>query len=130
MGRYSLPTGNISATNRLSHDRCVNSAVNDDRSPSARSNKLDTIASRIAFDIGSSWKPFGRGGAVDDAELTNRIRRSVEETFDQDKVILEAQQASVDRIGSSEPGVVIKVDAGPVQGRRVLAAALQQASPR
>ena len=69
-----------------------------------------------------------RNVRVDDRELTNRIRSSVAETFDQDKVILEAQQRAVDRVGSADPGVVIKVDAGPVQGRRVLAAAFQEAS--
>ena len=62
----------------------------------------------------------------DDVELTNVIRRSIKETFDQDKVILEAQQLASDRVGSPDPGVVLKIDAGPVQGRRVLGAALQE----
>ena len=62
----------------------------------------------------------------DDVELTSVIRQSIMETFDQDKVILEAQQLASDRVGSMDPGVVLKIDAGPVQGRRVLGAALQE----
>ena len=62
----------------------------------------------------------------DDTALTTVIQRSIMETFDQDKTVLEAQQRSTDRIGTAEPGVVLKIDAGPIQGRRVLAAALQQ----
>ena len=62
---------------------------------------------------------------LDDGELTNVIRRSIVETFDQDKVVLEAQQISCDRVGTWDPGVVLGVDSGPIQGRRLLAAALQ-----
>lgn len=67
-----------------------------------------------------------RNMRLDDVELTSVIRRSIMETFDQDKVILEAQQVSCDRVGSSDPGVVLRIDAGPIQGRRVLNAALQE----
>jgi phenylpropionate dioxygenase-like ring-hydroxylating dioxygenase large terminal subunit len=62
---------------------------------------------------------------LDDAELTKAIRRSITETFDQDKVILEAQQIESDAVGSADPGLVLGIDAGPVQGRRILRAALQ-----
>ena len=61
----------------------------------------------------------------EDGELTKVIRRSITETFDQDKVILEAQQIAADRVGSLDPGIVLGIDAGPVQGRRILASALQ-----
>ena len=61
----------------------------------------------------------------EDGELTKIIRRSITETFDQDKVILEAQQIAADRVGSLDPGIVLGIDAGPVQGRRMLASALQ-----
>ena len=67
-----------------------------------------------------------RNMRLDDVELTNIIRRSITETFDQDKVILEAQQIASDRVGSPDPGVVLRIDAGPVQGRRVLGTALQE----
>ena len=60
----------------------------------------------------------------DDAALTDVIRRSVDETFDQDKVILEAQQREAEAVGTLDPGLVLGIDAGPVRGRRALAAAL------
>ena len=62
---------------------------------------------------------------LDDAALTDVIRKSIVETFDQDKVVLEAQQINATAIGSTDPGLVLGIDAGPVRGRRVLAAALQ-----
>ena len=61
----------------------------------------------------------------DESALTDVIRRSVLETFNQDKVVLEAQQIACERIDTFDPQVVLGIDAGPVQGRRVLAAALQ-----
>ena len=61
----------------------------------------------------------------DDAALTDTIRRSIVETFDQDKTVLEAQQIESDVVGSIDPGVALKVDLGPVQGRSVLKAALR-----
>ena len=60
-----------------------------------------------------------------DAALTDIIRQSIVETFDQDKTVLEAQQIEVDAVGSSDPGVMLKVDLGPVQGRALLRAAIQ-----
>ena len=61
----------------------------------------------------------------DDAALTDTIRRSVVETFDQDKAVLEAQQIESDAVGSVDPGLALKVDLGPTQGRSVLRAALR-----
>ncbi len=66
----------------------------------------------------------------DDAALTDTIRRSVAATFDQDKVVLEAQQRAADDIGSLDPGLVLGIDAGPVRGRRALAAALAAEAAR
>ena len=63
----------------------------------------------------------------DDATLTDVIRTSIVETFNQDKVVLEAQQIEADRVGTVDPGVVLRIDAGPVRGRRVLKLAMQDA---
>ena len=61
----------------------------------------------------------------EDMALTEVIRRSIVETFDQDKTVLEAQQIESDAVGSSDPGVVLKVDLGPIQGRSLLKAAIR-----
>ena len=39
--------------------------------------------------------------------------------------MLAAQQLESDAVGSSDPGVVLKVDLGPIQGRSVLKVALR-----
>ena len=61
----------------------------------------------------------------DDAALTDVIRKSIVTTFDQDKVVLEAQQIACEREGTFDPVVVLGIDSGPVQGRWLLNAALQ-----
>lgn len=62
---------------------------------------------------------------IDDRELTDYIRNGIRKTFDQDKTVLEAQQ----RLIGNDPDkvvfpVVIRVDAGPIQGRKLVAAML------
>ncbi len=61
----------------------------------------------------------------DDQELTDYIRDGIRRTFDQDKEVLEAQQ----RIIGPDPDsavfpVAIRVDAGPIQGRKLVEAAI------
>lgn len=60
----------------------------------------------------------------EDDALTDVIRQSIVTTFDQDKVVLEAQQIAAEAVGSYDSGLVLGIDAGPVRGRRILAAAL------
>ncbi len=67
----------------------------------------------------------------DDHALTEKIRRDVIVTFDQDKVLLEAQQRELD----SDPAlkafpVTIKIDAGPILGRRLIEARLAEERDR
>ena len=62
-----------------------------------------------------------------DSALTEQIRLDVIVTFDQDKVLLEAQQRELD----SDPSlkafpVTIKIDAGPILGRRLVDARLAE----
>jgi phenylpropionate dioxygenase-like ring-hydroxylating dioxygenase large terminal subunit len=59
---------------------------------------------------------------IDDQALTDYIRDGITKTFDQDKTVLEAQQ----RIIGGDPDrtvfpVTIRVDAAPIQGRKLLA---------
>jgi phenylpropionate dioxygenase-like ring-hydroxylating dioxygenase large terminal subunit len=60
---------------------------------------------------------------LDDQELDTIIRDGIVRTFDQDKAILEAQQRA---LGADPDNVAfpvsIRVDAGPIQGRKLLAA--------
>jgi vanillate O-demethylase monooxygenase subunit len=58
---------------------------------------------------------------LDDSELTDYIRAGIIRTFDQDKAVLEAQQRAIgpDPDNVAFP-VSIRVDAGPMQGRKLL----------
>jgi phenylpropionate dioxygenase-like ring-hydroxylating dioxygenase large terminal subunit len=64
---------------------------------------------------------------VHDESLTEYIRREISNTFDEDKVILEAQQQrlAARSFGAKFP-VTLRADAGAIQGRRVLEAALRR----
>jgi vanillate O-demethylase monooxygenase subunit len=58
---------------------------------------------------------------LDDHELHDYIRAGIIRTFDQDKTILEAQQRVLGRdVDAAQFPVSIRVDAGPMQGRRLL----------
>jgi phenylpropionate dioxygenase-like ring-hydroxylating dioxygenase large terminal subunit len=56
----------------------------------------------------------------DDATLSNFLLNATSETFDQDKDLLEAQQRSLGPEPVEAFAVKIKVDAGPILGRRLL----------
>lgn len=68
-----------------------------------------------------------RGFRLDDKELDEIIREGIVRTFDQDKAILEAQQRIIgpDPDNASFP-VSIRVDAGPMQGRRLLRSMIER----
>ena len=69
---------------------------------------------------------FARSYKLGDAAVSEHLRDGIVFTFDQDKVLLEAQQRSLGTADDDAFPVTIKVDAGPVLGRRVLARALDE----
>jgi phenylpropionate dioxygenase-like ring-hydroxylating dioxygenase large terminal subunit len=64
--------------------------------------------------------------ALDDAELTEYIRVEVARTFDEDKMILEAQQAKLKGAHLDSFPVTLRADAGAVQARRMMARLLAE----
>lgn len=73
-----------------------------------------------------------RNFLCDDAGLTARFQQVLAHTFDEDKQILELQQRSIDENPTLHvPNVAIRVDAAPMQGRRMLARFIEreQADP-
>jgi phenylpropionate dioxygenase-like ring-hydroxylating dioxygenase large terminal subunit len=56
---------------------------------------------------------------LDDA-VSQKLRQDVVFTFDQDKALLEAQQRAVGNETNPTFPLAIMVDAGPIQGRRLL----------
>jgi phenylpropionate dioxygenase-like ring-hydroxylating dioxygenase large terminal subunit len=61
-----------------------------------------------------------RNYLLDDAELTKHLEERIDATFNQDVVILEGQQRSIEAYGTDDFSLHIRVDAGPIQGRRLL----------
>ncbi len=58
----------------------------------------------------------------DDVDLTERLRLAVVHTFDEDKHMLELQQCSIDEVPDRPvPNFALRVDAAPLQARRMLA---------
>ena len=100
-------------------------AGTDDRAAGFEARILNLITPETERTSHYFWA-HARNIRRDDRNLTEVIRRSIVETFDQDKAILEAQQIESDAFGTTDPGVALKVDLGPIHGRSLLRAALQQ----
>ena len=64
--------------------------------------------------------------ALDDTELTEYIRVEVAKTFDEDKIILEAQQRRLKSAHLDSFPVTLRADAGAVQARRIMARLLAE----
>ena len=68
-----------------------------------------------------------RNERLDDVALTANMVDGAMRTFSEDKFVLELQQrALLERGDSRVPNMTIALDAGPIQGRRLLEAAIQR----
>ncbi len=63
---------------------------------------------------------------LDDAQLTEAMRKGVGATFDEDKEVLEIQQRQMDKLGVPVPGVAIRLDEAAVRARRLLAQRIER----
>ena len=72
-----------------------------------------------------------RNYRLDNAPLTQAIRDAVNLTFDEDREVLEVQQAQIARLGGAIPRVALRLDEAPLRARRLLAALVEreQADP-
>jgi vanillate O-demethylase monooxygenase subunit len=69
---------------------------------------------------------LARNQRVAEDDLTQGIARAVAQTFDEDAAILAVQQKQLATYGGTVPRVAMKVDAGPIQARRQLAALIKR----
>ena len=84
---------------------------------------LNLITPETATSSHYFWA-VARAYDLGNADLTEYIREQIRLTFDQDKVILEAQQASLGSNPDVPFPVALRADAGALQGRRLVSAAL------
>jgi len=93
-----------------------------DKSQALERKVLNLITPETATSSHYFWG-IVRQFRMDDQALDDIIREGIVRTFDQDKAVLEAQQRALgpDPDNVTFP-VAIRVDAGPIQGRKLLAA--------
>jgi len=93
-----------------------------DKSHALERKVLNLITPETATSSHYFWAVI-RQFKLDDQDLTNYIRDGIRRTFDQDKEMLEAQQRT---IGPNPDAVSfpvsVRIDAGPIQGRKRLEA--------
>jgi vanillate O-demethylase monooxygenase subunit len=63
-----------------------------------------------------------RNRRLHDEGLTQAVARAIQQTFDEDAVILKLQQSQLEKYGGPVPRVAMKVDEAPVRARRMLEA--------
>jgi phenylpropionate dioxygenase-like ring-hydroxylating dioxygenase large terminal subunit len=68
---------------------------------------------------------FARNFRLDEPAVTEFLRENVRRTFDEDKEMLEAQQRNIGKETEPVFAVAVKADAGPTQGRRLLASMIE-----
>jgi phenylpropionate dioxygenase-like ring-hydroxylating dioxygenase large terminal subunit len=85
---------------------------------------IDLITPETATSSHYFWA-FARNFRLDEPAVTEFLRENVGRTFDEDKEMLESQQRVLGK--ETEPAfqVAIKADAGPTQGRRLLASMIE-----
>jgi len=104
-------------------------AGSDDRRQFKEGRVINLITPETETSSHYFWG-FARAYKLGDPEVSAQLRDGIVLTFGQDKVLLEAQQRSLGRADDDVFPVTIKVDAGPVLGRRLLARALDDEARR
>jgi vanillate O-demethylase monooxygenase subunit len=68
---------------------------------------------------------FARNFRLDEPGVTEFLRANVGRTFDEDKDMLESQQRNIGDVAEPVFSIAVKADAGPTQGRRLLASLIE-----
>jgi phenylpropionate dioxygenase-like ring-hydroxylating dioxygenase large terminal subunit len=68
---------------------------------------------------------FARNFRLDETGVTEFLRENVRRTFDEDQEMLELQQRNIGNETEPSFAVAVKADAGPTQGRRLLASMIE-----
>lgn len=71
---------------------------------------------------------FARNFRLDEPGVTEFLRLNVGRTFDEDKDMLESQQRNIGAVAEPVFSIAVKADAGPTQGRRLLASMIEAES--
>ncbi|WP_066266389.1 aromatic ring-hydroxylating dioxygenase subunit alpha [Hydrogenophaga palleronii] len=69
-----------------------------------------------------------RNKRLGDEALTQAVCKAIEQTFDEDAVVLKIQQSQMEKFGGPVPRVALKVDEAPIRARRMLEALVKKES--
>jgi vanillate O-demethylase monooxygenase subunit len=116
---YYTPPGSIVIANGSMPAGCT------DRSLAKERRVLNLVTPETATSSHYFWG-VARKYDVHNPELDAFMLAEIARTFDQDKVMLEAQQRAIGTDPDPSFPVSIKIDAGPIQGRRLLQAMLER----
>jgi vanillate O-demethylase monooxygenase subunit len=98
-------------------------APSGDRSQGVNGHNLDLITPETERSCFQFWA-FARNFRIDDRALDQKLLETVVKIFNEDKVLLEAQQRSLEAAPPGYQWIDVNADAGSIQARRVLQAAL------
>jgi len=99
--------------------------VEEDRTDARIGHVLHLLTPESPTSTHYFWA-FVRNYRLDDAELTEGIRKASSATFDEDKDVLETQQHQMQRLNIPVPQVAIKLDEAPIRAKRLLEQRLKQ----
>jgi vanillate O-demethylase monooxygenase subunit len=100
-------------------------APDGNRSQGVQGRNLDLITPETERSCFQFWA-FARNFRVDDRALDQKLRDTVTTIFNEDKGLLEAQQRSMETAPPEFRWIDVNADAGGVQARRALEAALER----
>lgn len=90
-----------------------------------RSHVLHLLTPETEHTTHYFWS-VARNQRLDDENLTEAVCKAIEQTFDEDAVVLALQQKQVKEYGGAVPRVAFKVDEAPIRARRVLDMLIQR----
>lgn len=90
-----------------------------------RSHVLHLLTPETESSTHYFWS-VARNRRLEDKDLTQAVCRAIEQTFDEDAVVLEIQQKQVEEHGGPVPRVAMKVDEAPIRARRLLEALIKR----
>jgi len=98
--------------------------IENDRMTASVAHVLHLLTPETESSTHYFWS-FVRNYRIDDAQLTEGIRKASSATFDEDTVVLEIQQKQTETVNMKVPNVAIKLDEAPIRARRLLDLRLQ-----
>lgn len=90
-----------------------------------RSHVLHLLTPETESSTHYFWS-VARNRRLDDEQLTQDVCKAIEQTFDEDAVVLAIQQKQIEVEGGAVPRLALRVDEAPIRARRLLEALIKR----